>query len=81
MGKVREVGVLPEAEENGAHAQEWEANCSLQCKIRKRARMLIAAGGHTVYHLRNMERKTKKVGFSLFEKKKHSEIRILILIS
>ena len=38
----------PEAEENGAHAQEREVNCSLQRKISKRARMLIAAGGHTV---------------------------------
>ena len=38
----------PKAEENGARAQEREANCSLQRKLRKRARMLIVAGGHTV---------------------------------
>ena len=29
--------VLPEAGENGAHAQGREANCSLQRKIKKRA--------------------------------------------
>ena len=71
----------PEAEENGAHAQE--ANCSLQLqrKIRKRARMWIVASGHTVPSTKHGKEK-KKVGFSLFGKKmNHSEIHILILIS
>ena len=41
----------PEAEENGSYAQEREANCSLQhAKSEIAARMLIAAGGHTVVY-------------------------------
>ena len=66
-GAVREVGVLPEAEENGAQAQGREVNCSLQRKITKHARMLIVAGGHTVPSTEHGKKEKKKeVGFSLF---------------
>ena len=41
----------PKAEENGVHAQEREANCSMQhAKSENAAQMLIAAGGHTVVY-------------------------------
>ena len=78
----------PETEENGAHAQEQEANCSLQRKIRKRSTNVDC--GRWTYSVPSTEHgkkerkkeRTQKVGFSLFEKKmNHSEIRILILIS
>ena len=64
----------PEAEENGAHAQGREVNCSLQrmrcsAKSEKRARMLIAAGGHTVPSTEHGGGEEKTVGFSLFRKK------------
>ena len=79
MGEGSGGDVPPEAEENGAHAQEWEANCSLQhAKSENAARMLIAAGGHTVvYGTRG------GVGLSLFGERKnhHSEIVILNLMS
>ena len=63
------MGVLPEAEENGTHAQEREANCSMQCKITKLARMLITAGGHTVPSTEHGKRKKKKMDFYYSEKK------------
>ena len=56
----------PEAEESGAYAQGREANCSLQRKITKRVRMLIAAGGHTVPSTEHGKKRKEKVGFSLF---------------
>ena len=73
----------PEAEENGAHAQEREVNCILQRKIRKRARMSIVAGGHTVPSTKHGERKRKekekKLDFDYSgEKMNRSEIHILI---
>ena len=43
--------MTPEAEENGAHAPEREANCRLQhAKSENTTRMLIAAGRHTVVY-------------------------------
>ena len=65
------MGVPPEAEENGAHAQEREANCSLQCKIRKRAQILIVVGGHTVPSTKHggKKKKKKEVDFHYSEKK------------
>ena len=83
------MGVLLEAEENGAHAQEQEANCSIQRKITKRAHaMLIAAGGHYIlYRLRNMGGKKgeKKLDFHYLEKnepfgKKNSKLDFLIIM-
>ena len=62
MGEgVWEGGVPTEAEENGTHGQEREANCSLQhAKSENAARMLIAAGGHTVvYGTQGKKRKEK----------------------
>ena len=48
---VREGDVPLEAEENGAHAQELEANCSRQhAKSQNVARKLIATGRHTVVY-------------------------------
>ena len=63
------MGVPPEAEENDAHAQEREANCSLQHKIRKRARMLIVAGGHTVPSTKEKKKKKKKKWILIIRKK------------
>ena len=72
----------PEAEENGAHAQELEVN-SMQRKIRERARMLIAAGGRTVSSMgHRVKKRREKVGFLLFGNKiNYSEVCILISIS
>ena len=77
----------PEAEENGAHAQGRQANCSLQCMRCSTksenavnvdcSRMLIAADGHTVLSTehkkerKKKKEKKKKVGFSLFGNKIH----------
>ena len=80
MGEGSGGVVPPEAEENGAHAQEWEANCSLQhAKSENAARMLIAAGGHTVVY----GTRGGGVGLSLFGEREnqHSEIVILMSIS
>ena len=57
------------AEENGTHAQEREANCSLQhAKSENAARMLIAAGGHTVVYGTQWKKEKKKSDFHYSEK-------------
>ena len=76
----------PEAEENGAHAQERKANCSLQhAKSQNAARMLIATGGHTVdYGTRGGEvGLLKKLDFHYSEENKnhYSEICILMHVN
>ena len=62
----------PEAEENGAHAQERKANCSLQhAKSENAARMLIAAGGHTVDYGKRGKKVLKKLDFHYSKRKKN----------
>ena len=67
----------PETEENGAHAQEREANCSLQrmrCSAKsENARECGLGQADVLCRLWNMENtnkqtkeRKKKVGFSLF---------------
>ena len=70
---VREGDVPPEAEKNGAHAQEREANCSLQhAKSENAARMLIAAGGHSVVTEHGGKKKGEKSLIFIIGKKKSS---------
>ena len=72
--------MLPEAEENGAHAQE--ANCSLQRKIRKSANVDCCRWTYcTVYGTSGKKKRKKSWIFIIRKKMNHSEIRILILIS
>ena len=81
MGEGSGGGVPPEAEENGAHAQERKANCSLQhAKITKRSTN-VDCGRWTYCQLRNTGGADifKKLDFHYSEKKNHySEICILM---
>ena len=59
-----------EAEENSAHAQELEANCSLQhAKSQNAARMLIATGRHTVVYGTRGKKRKKSWIFIILKKK------------
>ena len=64
----------PEAEENGAHAQEWEANCSMQHATSENAARMLIAGRWTYCRLRNTRGTStpKKSQIFIIRKKKSS---------
>ena len=60
--------MLPEAEENGAHAQQREANCSLQSKISE-CGLLQVDIRYRLWNIGKKEKK-KKLDFRYSEKNK-----------